>query len=147
GMEEYDFKITTEQLNKVITKLTKAIIINSPSNPTAMMYSEQELRELGEICLQHDILILSDEIYEKLIYVEEPHVSIASLSSELKNQTVVINGVSKSHAMTGWRIGYAAGPKEIIQEMTAHASQTTSNPSSISKYAALEAYTNETFNK
>src|SRR5699024_8818361 len=132
---------------KVITKQTKAIIINSPSNPTGMMYSEQELRELGEICLQHDILILSDEIYEKLIYVEEPHVSIASLSSELKNQTVVINGVSKSHAMTGWRIGYAAGPKEIIQAMTAHASQTTSNPSSISQYAALEAYTNETFNK
>src|SRR5699024_11545690 len=82
--------------------------------------------------------ILSDEIYEKLIYVEEPHVSIASLSSELKKQTVVINGVSKSHAMTGWRIGYAAGPKEIIQAMTAHASQTTSNPSSISQYAALE---------
>jgi len=147
GMEENDFKITKEQLNKVITKQTKAIIINSPSNPTGMMYSEQELRELGEICLQHDILILSDEIYEKLIYVEEPHVSIASLSSELKNQTVVINGVSKSHAMTGWRIGYAAGPKEIIQAMTAHASQTTSNPSSISQYAALEAYTNETFNK
>lgn len=147
GMEENDFKITKEQLNKVITKQTKAIIINSPSNPTGMMYSEQELRELGEICLQHDILILSDEIYEKLIYVEEPHVSIASLSSELKKQTVVINGVSKSHAMTGWRIGYAAGPKEIIQAMTAHASQTTSNPSSISQYAALEAYTNETFNK
>ncbi|HLR23368.1 MAG TPA: pyridoxal phosphate-dependent aminotransferase [Pseudogracilibacillus sp.] len=147
GMEENDFKITKEQLNKVITKQTKAIIINSPSNPTGMMYSEQELRELGEICLQHDILILSDEIYEKLIYVEEPHVSIASLSSELKNQTVVINGVSKSHAMTGWRIGYAAGPKEIIQAMTAHASQTTSNPSSISQYAAIEAYTNETFNR
>lgn len=147
GMEENDFKITKEQLNNVITKQTKAIIINSPSNPTGMMYSEQELRELGEICLQHDILILSDEIYEKLIYVEEPHVSIASLSSELKKQTVVINGVSKSHAMTGWRIGYAAGPKEIIQAMTAHASQTTSNPSSISQYAALEAYTNETFNK
>lgn len=147
GMEENDFKITKEQLNKVITNRTKAIIINSPSNPTGMMYSEQELRELGEICLQHDILILSDEIYEKLIYVDEPHVSIASLSSELKKQTIVINGVSKSHAMTGWRIGYAAGPKEIIQAMTAHASQTTSNPSSISQYAALEAYTNETSNK
>lgn len=147
GMEENDFKITKEQLNKVITNRTKAIIINSPSNPTGMMYSEQELRELGEICLQHDILILSDEIYEKLIYVDEPHVSIASLSSELRKQTVVINGVSKSHAMTGWRIGYAAGPKEIIQAMTAHASQTTSNPSSISQYAAIEAYTNETFNR
>src|SRR5699024_12232002 len=89
------------------------------------------------------ILILSDEIYEKLSYVEEPHVSIASLSSELKKQTVVINGVSKSHAMTGWRIGYAAGPKEIIQARTAHASQTTSNPSSISQYSAIEAYTND----
>src|SRR5699024_8740529 len=117
------------------------------SNPTGMMYSEQELRELGEICLQHDILILSDEIYEKLIYVEEQHVCIASLSSELKNQTVLINGVSKSHPMTGWRISYAAVPKEIIQALPGHASQTRSNPSSISRNAGLEAYTNETFSR
>src|SRR5699024_11758565 len=81
GMEENDFKITKEQLNKVITKQTKAIIINSPSNPTGMMYSEQELRELGEICVQHDILILLDEIYEKLIYVVEPHLTMALLRS------------------------------------------------------------------
>src|SRR5699024_12465885 len=118
-----------KQLNDVITKQTEASINNAPSNHTSMMYSEQELRELGEICLQHDILILSDEIYEKLIYVEEPHVSIASLRSELKKQTVVFNGVSKSHTMTGWRIGYAAGPKEIIKAMTEHASKTTSNHS------------------
>lgn len=147
GMEKNDFKMTKEQLESVITDQTKVLIINSPSNPTGMMYSEQELREIGEVCLQHDILILSDEIYEKLIYVDAPHVSIASLSNNLKKQTVVINGVSKSHAMTGWRIGYAAGPREIIQAMTTHASQTTSNPASISQYAALEAYSNEQANQ
>lgn len=147
GMEKNDFKMTKEQLESVITDQTKVLIINSPSNPTGMMYSEQELREIGEVCLQHDILILSDEIYEKLIYVDAPHVSIASLSNDLKKQTVVINGVSKSHAMTGWRIGYAAGPREIIQAMTTHASQTTSNPASISQYAALEAYSNEQANQ
>lgn len=147
GMEKNDFKMTKGQLESVITDQTKVLIINSPSNPTGMMYSEQELREIGEVCLQHDILILSDEIYEKLIYVDAPHVSIASLSNDLKKQTVVINGVSKSHAMTGWRIGYAAGPREIIQAMTTHASQTTSNPASISQYAALEAYSNEQANQ
>ena len=147
GKEENDFKITKQQLKEVITPKTKAVIINSPSNPTGMMYTESELKEIGDTCLEHDILIVSDEIYEKLIYVDEPHVSIASLSEALKKQTVVINGVSKSHAMTGWRIGYAAGPKDIIKAMTTHASQTTSNPSSVSQYAALEAYTNAKGNK
>src|SRR5699024_9948483 len=142
GKEENDFKITKEQLKKAITPKTKALIINSPSNPTGMMYSEEELALLGEVCVEHDVLILSDEIYEKLIYVDTPHVSIAALSESLKKQTVVINGVSKSHAMTGWRIGYAAGPKDIIQAMTKLASQSTSNPASISQYAAVEAYQN-----
>src|SRR5690625_150953 len=144
GLEENNFKITKEQLESVITDRTKALIINSPSNPTGMMYSKEELAILGEVCLQHNIIIISDEIYEKLIYTEEPHISIAALSAELQAQTIVINGVSKSHAMTGWRIGYAVGPDNIIKAMTNHASHATSNPTSIAQYAALEAYTNQT---
>ncbi|GGA61499.1 pyridoxal phosphate-dependent aminotransferase [Ornithinibacillus halotolerans] len=138
--EEHDFKITIDQLQKAITDKTKAIIINSPSNPTGMMYTKEELQAIGELCLQHNLLIVSDEIYEKLIYTSEQHISIASLSNALKEQTVVINGVSKSHAMTGWRIGYAAGPETIIKAMTNLASHSTSNPTSIAQYGALAAY-------
>lgn len=143
GLQSQDFKITPEQLEAVITPKTKALIINSPSNPTGMIYSEEELRALGEVCVKHDLVIISDEIYEKLIYTEDPHVSIAALSPELKERTIVINGVSKSHAMTGWRIGYAAGPEPVIKAMTNHASHAISNPTSIAQYAALEAYRNE----
>src|SRR5690625_3658345 len=142
--EENDFKLTQEQLAAAITKKTKAIIINSPSNPTGMMYTKEELEALGEVCVKHNIVIISDEIYEKLIYTDDKHISIAQLSDELKNQTVIINGVSKSHAMTGWRIGYAAGPEKIIKAMTNHASHATSNPTSIAQYAALKAYEGST---
>lgn len=142
--ENNDFKLTPEQLENAITNKTKAIIINSPSNPTGMMYSQEELRELGEICLKHNLAIVSDEIYEKLIYTNDPHISIAQLSDKLKEQTIVINGVSKSHAMTGWRIGYAAGPEKIINAMTNHVSHATSNPTTIAQYAALAAYEQET---
>lgn len=138
--EEKQFKLTPEQLEQAITDKTKALIINSPSNPTGMMYNEDELRKLGEICLKNDIIIVSDEIYEKLVYTNDKHISIAQLSPKLKEQTVVINGVSKSHAMTGWRIGYAAGSIEIIKAMTNFVSHATSNPTSISQYAALAAY-------
>ncbi|WP_085508665.1 pyridoxal phosphate-dependent aminotransferase [Thalassobacillus devorans] len=141
--EENGFKITPDQLEAAITPKTKAVIINSPSNPTGMMYSKEELQELGDICLKHDLLIVSDEIYEKLIYSDEEHVSIASLSDDLYKQTIVINGVSKSHSMTGWRIGYAAGDPEIIKAMTSMASHSTSNPTSIAQYAALAAYTTD----
>ncbi len=147
GLEDNNFKITKAQLEAAITPKTKAIIINSPSNPTGMMYTQEELEELGKVCVQHNILIISDEIYEKLIYTDQKHVSIASLSTEIKKQTVIINGVSKSHAMTGWRIGYAAGPEFIIGAMTNHASHATSNPTSIAQYAALEAYQNEVENQ
>ncbi|MFS1519000.1 pyridoxal phosphate-dependent aminotransferase [Bacillus sp. SCS-151] len=140
GEEENEFKITGEQLRGAITERTKAIIINSPSNPTGMLYSKEELAELGEICLQHNILIISDEIYEKLVYANSAHVSIAQISPQLKEQTIIINGVSKSHSMTGWRIGYAAGNKEIIKAMTNLASHSTSNPTSIAQYATLAAY-------
>lgn len=143
GKETNDFKITASQLEQAITEKTKVLILNSPSNPTGMIYTEDELREIGDVCLKHDIIIVSDEIYEKLIYTEDPHVSIASLSPALKERTIVINGVSKSHAMTGWRIGYAAGPEKVIKAMTNHASHAVSNPTSIAQYAALEAYANK----
>ena len=100
-----------QNLREAITEKTKAVIINSPSNPTGMIYSKEELQQLGEVCLEHDILIVSDEIYEKLIYGGVEYTSIAQLSNALKEQTLIINGVSKSHSMTGWRIGYAAGNK------------------------------------
>lgn len=140
GSEENDYKITPEQLKQVITEKTKAVIINSPSNPTGMLYSQVELEALGEVCLQKNILIVSDEIYEKLIYGENKHVSIAQISPELRKQTIIINGVSKSHSMTGWRIGYAAGNQEIIKAMTNLASHSTSNPTTTAQYGAIAAY-------
>ncbi|MRH42434.1 aminotransferase class I/II-fold pyridoxal phosphate-dependent enzyme [Aquibacillus halophilus] len=141
ALERNEFKLTPDQLESVITAKTKAVIINSPSNPTGVMYSREELSALGEICVKHNILIVSDEIYEKLIYTDEPHVSIAEVSEQLKQLTIIINGVSKSHSMTGWRIGYAVGDKDIIKAMTNLASHSTSNPTSISQYAAEAAYT------
>ncbi|WP_342432103.1 pyridoxal phosphate-dependent aminotransferase [Neobacillus sp. FSL H8-0543] len=141
GLEAEQFKITPQQLENAITEKTRAFIINSPSNPTGVIYSAEELLELGEICLKRNVLIVSDEIYEKLIYGEEKHVSIAQLSPELKEQTIIINGVSKSHSMTGWRIGYAAGNQEIIKAMTNLASHSTSNPTTTAQYAAIAAYT------
>ncbi|MCQ5364593.1 pyridoxal phosphate-dependent aminotransferase [Anoxybacillus salavatliensis] len=140
GLEENEFKITPEQLKQAITNRTKAVIINSPSNPTGVIYTKEELQALGEVCVAHDILIVSDEIYEKLVYGGHEHVSIAQLSPELKKQTIIINGVSKSHSMTGWRIGYAAGDADIIRAMTDLASHSTSNPTSIAQYAAIAAY-------
>lgn len=140
GLEENQFKITPEQLKKAITNKTKAVIINSPSNPTGVIYTAEELLELGKICLEENILIVSDEIYEKLVYGNAKHVSIAQLSPELKEQTIIINGVSKSHSMTGWRIGYAAGNSQIIKAMTNLASHSTSNPTTTAQYAAIAAY-------
>lgn len=141
--ESNAFKVTPEQLKKSITDKTRAVIINSPSNPTGMMYSKEELEAIGQVCQEHDILIISDEIYEKLIYTDEQHVSIAQLSGDLYDRTIIINGVSKSHSMTGWRIGFAAGPKAIIKAMSNMASHSTSNPTSIAQYAALAAYTGD----
>ena len=138
--EENDFKLTPEDLKAAITDKTKAVIINSPSNPTGVMYEKDELQALGEICLEKNILIVSDEIYEKLIYTDTAHYSIAQLSDELKEQTIIINGVSKSHSMTGWRIGYAVGNEKIIKAMTNLASHSTSNPTSIAQIAAEAAY-------
>lgn len=140
GEESNDFKITAKQLQGAITEKTKAVIINSPSNPTGVLYDVDELKAIGEICLENNILIVSDEIYEKLIYGGKKHVSIAQLSPQLKEQTIVINGVSKSHSMTGWRIGYAAGNDKIIKAMTNLASHSTSNPTTTAQYGAIAAY-------
>ncbi|MFC1490481.1 pyridoxal phosphate-dependent aminotransferase [Candidatus Latescibacterota bacterium] len=138
---ENDLKITPEQLRNAITDKTKLLILNSPSNPTGMVYSEDELKALADVIVEAGIYVLSDEIYEKLTYDGKKHVSIASLSDEIYNKTITINGVSKSYSMTGWRIGYAGGPQEIIKAMSTVQSQETSNPCSISQKAALAALT------
>ncbi|MDP4144346.1 MAG: pyridoxal phosphate-dependent aminotransferase [Bacillota bacterium] len=138
--EENDFKFTVAELNNCLTSKTKAILINSPSNPTGSVYTKEELHEIAEFAKINDLIIISDEIYEKLIYGDFEHVSTASFSEDAFNRTIVINGVSKSYAMTGWRIGYAAcGNAEIIKLMTNIQSHTTSNPNSIAQYASIEA--------
>ena len=137
--KENGYKYTIESLKKVVSKNTKAIIINSPNNPTGTIYSLEELKEIADFAKEHNLIIISDEIYEKLIYDGKKHVSIASISEDAYNRTIVINGFSKSYAMTGWRLGYAAGNKEIIKLMTSVQSHVTSNPNSIAQYAAVEA--------
>ncbi|MCQ6277887.1 pyridoxal phosphate-dependent aminotransferase [Bacillus sp. EB600] len=141
GLESNQFKITAQQLREAITEKTRALILNSPSNPTGVLYTKEELEELGKVCLEKNILIVSDEIYEKLIYGDSVHISIAQLSTELKELTIIINGVSKSHSMTGWRIGYAAGNEKIIKAMSNLASHSTSNPTTSAQYGAIAAYT------
>ncbi|MEH7388381.1 pyridoxal phosphate-dependent aminotransferase [Bacillus sp. JJ1521] len=140
GKEENHFKVNVDQLEAAITEKTVALILNSPSNPTGMLYSKEELQAIGELCVKHNIWIVSDEIYEKLVYFGATHTSIAQVSEEVKAKTILINGHSKSHSMTGWRIGYAAGPQEIIKSMTDLSSHSISNPTSVAQYAALAAY-------
>ena len=137
--EQKNFKIMPKQLRDAITSKTKLFILNSPSNPTGMVYTMKELQLIGDILMEAGIYCISDEIYEKIIYDGKEHVSIASLDPEMKKLTIVVNGVSKSYSMTGWRIGYAAGPKEIIGAMSNLQDHSTSNPTSISQKAALEA--------
>lgn len=137
--KDNSFKVTPNDLERYVTKKTKALIINSPSNPTGVIYNEKELRDIAEFCKKHNLLIISDEIYEKLSYDNNKHISIASLNDDTFQRTVVINGFSKSYSMTGWRIGYAVGNKEIIKLMNSIQSHVTSNANTISQYAALEA--------
>jgi len=133
------FKITPDLLKKYITPKTKVLIINSPSNPTGVMYHKQELAKIAEICVAHKIYVISDEIYEKLIYDTNVFTSMASLGREIFDLTLTVNGVSKAYAMTGWRIGYAAGAVEIMEYIKKYQDHSTSNPASISQAAALEA--------
>jgi aspartate aminotransferase len=137
--EQDGFRISASKLEQAVTKRTKAIILNSPSNPTGLAYDRKTLEEVAAVAVKHRIYVISDEIYEKLVYDGFTHTSIASLGPEIKDLTIVVNGVSKSHAMTGWRIGYAAGPRDVITAMANIQSQSTSNPASISQKAALEA--------
>jgi aspartate aminotransferase len=138
-IEKNNFKITPKQLEKAITAKTKLFILNSPSNPTGMAYNEDELKELSKVIAKAGIYCISDEIYEKLLYDGREHRSIASFGAGIKKLVIVINGVSKAYSMTGWRIGYAAGPKEIIQAMSNLQDHSTSNPTSISQAASVEA--------
>ncbi len=137
--EKAGYKYTIEDLEKVVSDKTKALVLNSPNNPTGTIYQKEELEVIAEFAKKHDILIISDEMYEKLIYDGEKHISIASLSQDAYERTIVINGVSKAYAMTGWRIGYAAGKEEIIKLMVSVQSHVTSNPNSIAQYASVEA--------
>lgn len=140
GTAKAQFKVTAEQIKNAVTDKTKAVILNSPGNPTGMIYSKEEIKDIVAVCEEQDIWIISDEIYEKLLYGTEKHVSPAQISASAKKRTLLINGVSKSHSMTGWRIGYIAGDAEVVTAMTNLASHSTSNPTTTSQYAAIEAY-------
>jgi len=137
--ESDGYAINVDDLRRAVTPRTKAIIVNSPCNPTGATYDKATLQAIADIALRHKLLIVSDEIYEKILYDGATHVSIATLGPEVAAQTVIINGVSKAYAMTGWRIGYAAGPKDILTAMANIQSQSTSNPCSISQKAAAAA--------
>ena len=138
--QDEGFKLSPKRLQAAITPKTRAVIINSPSNPTGAAYSEDELRALAEVAVKNSILLISDEIYEHIIYDGFVQLSPAELSPEIKAHCIILNGVSKSYSMTGWRIGFTAGPAPLIAAMTKIQSQSTSNPTSISQMAAIEAY-------
>lgn len=137
--EKDNYKYTIESLNSALTSKTKAILLNSPNNPTGTIYTKEELVKIAEFARENDLIIVSDEIYEKLIYDGNEHVSIASLSQDAYERTIVINGVSKTYAMTGWRLGYAAASEQIVKRMTSIQSHMTSNVNTIAQYAAIEA--------
>jgi aspartate aminotransferase len=139
--EKNEFKITPEELKKAITPRTKALIINSPSNPTGSAYTKKELEKIAEIAVSKKFFVISDEIYEKIVYDGFEFTSIASLSEEMKKRTIIVHGVAKTYAMTGWRIGYTAGSEEIVAAMNNIQSQSTSNPTSIAQKASVEALT------
>jgi aspartate transaminase len=141
GHQVNDFKVSVEQLEEARSEKTKVLVLNSPSNPTGMIYSKEELLAIGNWAVEHDILILADDIYGRLVYNGNEFVPISSLSEAIRKQTVVINGVSKAYAMTGWRVGYAVGDPEIIGAMSKLTGQTTSNLTAVSQYATIEALT------
>ena len=142
GDEANGFLVDADALRPHVTERTKALILNSPNNPSGSVCSRALLEGVAALAVEKQFYVISDEIYEKLIYDGEAHVSIASLGDEIRAQTIVVNGVSKTYAMTGWRIGYAAGPKPVIRAMTAFQSHSTSNPNSIAQHAAAVALTN-----
>lgn len=137
------YKITVDDLEAVRTDKTVAVLINSPSNPTGAAYTKEEKLAIGNWAVEHNIVIIADEIYSRLVYNQTEANSFASTSDEIRDQTIIVNGVSKTYAMTGWRIGYALGNKDVIAAMTKHASQATGNPTGVSQYAAIAAYRDE----
>ena len=139
--EQDHFKLTAQELKDAITPKTKCMILNNPSNPTGMMYSRKELEEIAKVCVEEDIYVLSDEIYFQLVYDDEEFVSFAALGEEVKERTLVINGVSKSYAMTGWRIGYVAANPQVAKIIANYVSHCTGSPCAVSQKAALTAYT------
>lgn len=134
-----DNRLDTGALEQAITPKTKVILINSPNNPTGAVYTEESLRQVAELALKHQILVMSDEVYEKLIYGSTPHVSVASFSPEVRELTLTVNAFSKTYSMTGWRLGYLAGPKDIIKGISAIQGQTTSNATSFAQWAGVTA--------
>jgi aspartate aminotransferase len=141
--QKEQFQLTARQLEKCITDKTKLLLLNTPNNPTGSVYDLAELEKITDLLIQKDIYCISDEIYEKLVYDEAKHISIASLGSEIKKRVILVNGVSKSYAMTGWRIGYTAGPAEIISGMAKLQGHCTSNANSIAQKASVEALTGD----
>lgn len=141
------YKMTAEELEAAITEKTKLLILNSPNNPTGAVYTKEELTAIAKVCEKKKIYVISDEIYEKLVYGGEEHISIASLSDYMKEHTVVINGMSKSYSMTGWRIGYLAAPQDIAKAVSSMQSHTTSNACSIAQYASVAALTSDESDK
>lgn len=137
--ESTGFVPTIDAIREKITARTRAIVVNSPCNPTGAVFPRQTLKEIAALALKHDLYIISDEIYEKMVYDGHEHVSIASLGEEVKKRTILVNGMSKAYSMTGWRIGYAAAERELIAAMTRIQDQSTSNPTSIAQRAALAA--------
>ena len=137
--EEQDFKITPEQLEAAITDRTKAVMLNNPSNPTGTIYSREELKALADVCVRHDLYIIADEIYDKLIYDGASFTSIASLGEDVKERTILINGVSKSYAMTGWRVGYSLSNPQIAKAMGSYVSHSTGAPATMAQAAAEAA--------
>ena len=137
--KENSFKMTKEELMAAVTPKTKAILLNTPNNPTGSIYTESELKHIAEVAVKNNIYVISDEIYEKLIYDGKKHISIAQLGSEIKELSIVINGMSKAYAMTGWRLGYACGNEKIIMAMSSVQSHAVSHPSTITQYASAAA--------
>ncbi len=134
-----DYKITPEELKAAITPATKLFVLNSPSNPTGSVYSKQELQALVEVILEHNLYVVSDEIYEKILYEGTEHISIATLGEEIFKRSIISNGFAKSYAMTGWRVGYIAAPLELIKAMTTMQSHSTSNVCTFAQYGAITA--------
>ena len=143
GTKENEYKVTADQIEQAVTAKTKALVLNSPNNPTGMIYTRDELQKIADLAVKYDFYVVSDEMYEYLIYGDEKHISIASLGEEIYKRTLTCSGLSKSYAMTGWRIGYVGAPLQIAKLMGAIQSHATSNPNSIAQKAAYEALTGQ----